>query len=286
MHVRSRREFRGPLQEISDTIAENVTLGEFADVWTNPKNYQEDSPYEPFVHAVNSALHKAREIIPSKLGYAKGLTLNAYDNKVDDHVRKDGLKPDGVGILSTRGIDKSRERVRWPDIHLVYESKGHSLKDAICQGGTYARAILTHQQNRIFVCCFLQLFEKSDIYFTIYCRGGCIHSNVIDIRTSKGQEAMAQILLTFLVVPPLYIGVDTSISPNASWITLRGVRLQIQKILAYREAIRGRATRAYLVSKPKVVIEETQEGDSTHQGKTRIGQVELVCPLDDFARNG
>ena len=280
-YVRTREKFDFTIQEMSKAISASVNQGQFARTWGQPSGRREESFYAPFEHLVNSALNKARELLPSScLGYGKDLTFHAYNAPIHGH----SLKPDGIGILSTTEFSSETDRVSWKGVHLFYEAKSQ-FKEMVYQAGTYTRALQTHQPNRVFVYSFLHVHNKGKIHFSRFDRGGCTYSNSLDIRVAKDQETMAQILLSFLVLPPLCLGVDTSICPNGSWINLYGYRFKIDRVLAYRECVRGHATRVYLVSKPIEGIEEGSKVEIAGEGKTNYNKLESMYALDEFVRD-
>ena len=144
----------------------------------------------------------------------------------------------------------AKQHVHWGDVYCIYEAKADG-SSGIEQAGLYARQIFSHQPNRTLVYALLHKCPKI-VHLTRYDRAGCtFQGSGIDILTRAGCQAFSKVLVALLLLPPLYAGIDQTMSPNGLTFTLHDYVCDVQSTLAYRECIRGHATRAYIVKTRK-----------------------------------
>jgi hypothetical protein len=245
-------------------------------VWTTKDPAGKDY-YEPFMRIVSSVLDIARGKLSNEVlfpGLQKGYAwdLSFHNREVQDLFGKTEserlIKPDGIGMLRLKSPGEN-EHVHWADIHMIYEAKKDSMSPGINQAATYARQIFSHQANRTLVHALLHQCPNQ-VYLVRYDRGGCtILGDSMDISETSGQMDFAKTLVALLLLPPLYAGIDETMSPDGLTFTLHNHVCDVESTLTYRECLRGHSTRAYLAK-----VRETRLINRSSEG-IEYGTVEL-----------
>jgi hypothetical protein len=173
------------------------------------------------------------------------------------------------------------EHVHWADIHMIYEAKKDSMSPGINQAATYVRQIFSHQANHTLVHALLHQCPNQ-VYLVRYDRGGCtILGDSMDISETSGQMDFAKTLVALLLLPPLYAGIDETMSPDGLTFTLHNHVCDVESTLTYRECLRGHSTRAYLTK-----VRETRQINRSPEG-IEYGIVELSnCVAADDRSGG
>jgi hypothetical protein len=222
--------------------------------WESKELKNEKEYYKPFIHMVHLALKVAKERLLDEKEFSGlqeerdlGLLFLVRDRSTLNIYGVFNIEREGVGITDLDKLE-TKQYVSWTDC--IYEAKRGSalLSEAIKQTATYARLTFSHQANRTFAHGLLHMCPNL-LYFARFDRAGCTYQKTpMDIFQEDGLRKFSHILVSMLMLPPIYSGIDQTMSPDGSCFTLHDYVCKVQSTLTYRE---DRATCACLVQASK-----------------------------------
>jgi hypothetical protein len=172
----------------------------------------------------------------------RNIYFHRYDRNVQHMQSKVKLKPDLLGLPEL--VDEELFCVRWEDVIFPGEAKFEDFIALIHQAASYARAVFSHQRNRLWVYCIM-LPRPNTMIFARYDRSGLVMSPEYDVLCQDGRKNIAMALFALMTLGDVQFGIDRTISGND--IVIGNVLFRIVETLCYRECVRGRGTRVYVL---------------------------------------
>ena len=132
----------------------------------------------------------------------------------------------------------------WEEGLIVGEAKFDNFLRLIHQTAAYARAVFSHQRDRLWVYAIM-LLRPNAMVFARYDRSGLVMSPEFDISLQGGRMNIAKGLCALMMLNDVQFGIDRTISGDD--IVVGDVVYCIVETLCYRECVRGRGTRVYVL---------------------------------------
>jgi hypothetical protein len=206
--------------------------------------------YRPWASMLNKFVttFRAHFAKTSLLTTIRDIHFYRYDRSVQHKQPKVKLKPDVLGLPSPVLDEEHVFRAAWGDVIIVGEAKFEDFLRLIHQTASYARAIYSHQPDRLWLYVIM-LTRENSMVFARYDRSGLIMSPEYDVSHQVGRLNIAKGLCALMTLSDMQFGIDRTISGNE--IVIGNVVFCIVDTLCYRECVRGRGTRVYVLQ-PKV----------------------------------
>jgi hypothetical protein len=167
-----------------------------------------------------------------------------YDRNVQHKQPEVKLKPDMLGLPPPKLDEGRRFCVAWEDVLIVGECKFDDFGGLIHQTASYARAVFSHQRDRLWVYCIM-LSRPNTAIIARYDRSGLIMTPEYDVSRQDGRFNITMGLCALMTLDDVRFGIDGTISRDN--IVIGSIEFHIVETLCYRECVRGRGTRVYVL---------------------------------------
>jgi hypothetical protein len=239
--------------------AMDSTREENKSFWESDETEEERDYHKPFMQLVQSALKLAKERLLDENEFPNlqkdgemGLSFFVRDRSPTEGYGDLDFERDGVGIVGRDKLE-AKQYESWKGGHCVYVAKHGtgSLREAIRQAASHARLMFSCQANRTFAHGLLHICPNL-LHLARFDRAGCTYQKTpMDIFQKDGLKKLSHFLVSMLVLPPLYLGIDQTMAPDGSSFTMHDYVCEIQDTLTYRDGLQGTGTRVYLVRPSK-----------------------------------
>jgi hypothetical protein len=206
--------------------------------------------YRPWASMLNKFVTTFRTHFAntSPLTTIRDIHFYRYDRSLQHKQYEVKLKPDVLGLPPPLLEEEDVFRAAWGDVIIPGEAKFEDFVRLIHQTASYVRAIYSHQPDRLWVYAIM-LTRHNTMIFARYDRSGLIMSPEYDVLRQVGRLNIAKGLCALMTMSDMQFGIDRTISGNE--IVVGNVIFYIVETLCYRECVRGRGTRVYVLE-PKV----------------------------------